>query len=82
MGLPLQVFLFGLLTVFIVLLVVVATGNAIIWFVNRYIGAPAQEPGKPGSGQLLSHSGRIAALTAAVSTVTRGRGRVTNIEKL
>ncbi len=82
MGLPLQVFLFGLLTVFIVLLVVVATGNAIIWFVNRYIGSPVKEAGKSGSGQLQSHSGRIAAIAAAVNTVTRGRGKITSIEKL
>ncbi len=82
MGLPFQVFILGLLTVFLVLLVVVGTGNAIIWFVNRYISTATREAAtrtKPSPRSPAPET--IAAITAAVRTVSGGKGRVTTIEK-
>ncbi len=82
MGLPFQVFILGLLTVFVVLLVVVYTGRTIIWFVNRFFEpAPAQTPVRTGSTAALK-KGRVAAISAAVHIVTRGKGKVAKIEKL
>ncbi len=82
MGLPFQVFILGLLTVFVVLLVVVFTGRVIIWFVNRYFEpAPVRTPVK-GAGPATLKKGRIAAISAAVHVATKGRGRVAKIEKL
>ena len=80
MSLPVQVFILGLLTVFLVLLVVVGTGNAIIWVVNRYFPTAGEGPStlKPGAVKAK----HLAAITAAVQTVTRGKGRVQKIEKL
>lgn len=82
MGLPFQVFILGLLTVFVVLLVVVYTGRVIIWFVNRYFEpAPANAPAR-GAGSPPLKKGRVAAISAAVHIATRGKGRVVKIEKL
>jgi oxaloacetate decarboxylase (Na+ extruding) subunit gamma len=79
-GLALQVFLLGLITVGVALAIVVATGNAIIWFVNRYM-AP-QPSGMPPPPSGTEPDPRvIAAISAAVSAVTRGKGKVSSIEK-
>ncbi len=82
MGLPFQVFILGLLTVFVVLLVVVYTGRIIIWFVNRYFEpAPVRTPAR-GSGPAGLRKGRLAAISAAVHIATKGKGRVVKIDKL
>lgn len=82
MGLPVQVFILGLLTVFVVLLVVVYTGRVIIWFVNRFFEpAPVRTPVKR-TGPASIQKGRIAAISAAVHIVTKGKGKVAKIEKL
>ncbi len=80
MSLPLQVFILGLITVFFVLAVVVATGHTIIWFVNKYF-----EPAPVANRRILPLPGidskKVAAISAAVNTITRGKGKVTRIEK-
>ena len=81
MGLPLQVFILGLLTVFMVLLVVVATGKGIIWAVNRFF-PPATPPAKKGPGKSGSTDRKhLAAIAAAVQATTKGHGKVVNIRK-
>ncbi len=80
MTLPVQVFILGLLTVFLVLLVVVGTGNAIIWVVNRYF--PASGKGLPPIKTSAVKATHLAAIAAAVQTVTRGKGKVKKVEKL
>lgn len=76
-----QVFILGLLTVFLVLLVVVGTGNAIIRFVNRYMGAASHHPVIAKHPGYTAASKSIAAITAAVHSVTKGKGKVEKIEK-
>ncbi len=71
----------GLLTVFLVLLVVAGTGNAIIWFVNRYMGAASHHPVIARDSGYTAAPKSIAAITAAVHSVTRGKGKVEKIEK-
>ncbi len=82
MGLPLQVFLLGLLTVFLVLLVVVATGHAIIWIVNRFPGhRPGTRETAPATKAAI-RPGHMAAIVAAVRTHSRGKARIDSIEPL
>ncbi len=82
MGLPLQVFILGLATVFLVLMVVVATGHAIICFVNRFMGAPSDGVTERRTvPPAISHK-HMAAIVAAVRMHSRGRARVESIEKL
>ncbi len=81
MGLPFQIFILGLLTVFLVLLVVAGTGNAIIWVTNRFFTPPPLKMDAPGVETPAARTGKIAAVTAAVYTMTKGKGKVVRIEK-
>lgn len=73
----------GMSTVFIILLIVIYLGKLLISLVNKY-APPEEVPVKheavpkpmPLSGQVL------AAITAAVSVVTQGKGKVAKVEKL
>lgn len=60
----------GMITVFVVLALVVFTGNVLIRLVNRF--SPKEEGLAPG---------KVAAITSAVATFTQGKGRITKIEK-
>jgi len=80
--------LVGMITVFIILSLVVLTGNLLIKFVNRfYPDAPIKGMNK--LGVRLKHPSnsaivpaKLAAITAAVQVVTEGKGRITKIEKI
>lgn len=65
----------GMITVFIVLLLVVLTGNLLIRIVNQF----GSEANTPPSDR--DDPGTIAAITAAVEIVTHGQGRITNIQR-
>ncbi|MEQ8472869.1 MAG: hypothetical protein RIC35_16875 [Marinoscillum sp.] len=66
----------GMITVFVVLSLVVITGNLLIRFVN--ILSVSQDQESPSSDE---DPGVIAAITAAVEIVTRGKGRIKKIER-
>ena len=68
----------GMLTVFVILLVVVLIGNAIIRFINRFF--PVADNGKAGALQSFGNA-RVAAISAAVTIVTQGKGHITKIQK-
>jgi oxaloacetate decarboxylase gamma subunit len=76
--------LVGMLSVFLILLMVVVTGNLLIRFVNRF----ASEPARVSSGSVKKTSLKtvdyktLAAISAAVEVVTGGKGRIEKIEKL
>lgn len=73
----------GMLTVFAVLGVVVFTGRALILVVNRLPGTEHTKTEPPAASQTAETAGaKIAAITAAVHSVTGGRGQITNIERL
>ena len=66
----------GMVTVFSILALVVLGGNVLIWLVNKFDNPDNSTTNKDG----ISPS-KIAAIAAAVQTVTQGHGRITNIEK-
>lgn len=71
----------GMTTVFCVLLIVIYLGKALIRIVNRRFPEPSPEkPPVEAAGQAISNR-KIAAITAAVSAITQGRGQITRIEK-
>jgi len=70
----------GMITVLIILGLVVLIGNLLIRVTNRFWPLPENQ-GKPGAGTQSISSGTMAAIIAAVETVTGGRGKVTKIEK-
>ncbi|MEZ4829024.1 MAG: OadG family protein [Bacteroidia bacterium] len=73
----------GMITIFVVLSLVVLSGNALIRLVNRYF--PEHSPPKPAFPQSVSSppitSNTLAAIVAAVDIHTGGKGKITSIEK-
>ncbi len=60
----------GMITVFIVLLLVVLTGNILIRVVNRL-----------SLSEDHISAAKVAAISGAVEAFTQGRGKITKIEK-
>ncbi|MEO1712367.1 MAG: OadG family protein, partial [Bacteroidota bacterium] len=74
----------GMVTVFLVLALVVATGQLIIFLTNRYITpAPATSTRKsrPSSASTSVSPATIAVLTAAVEAATQGQGAIHSVVK-
>jgi oxaloacetate decarboxylase (Na+ extruding) subunit gamma len=70
----------GMITVLVILGLVVVVGNLLIGITNKFWPLP-QSTGKNGSAPGSLPSGTVAAIIAAVETVTGGKGKVTKIEK-
>lgn len=78
----------GMTTVFAILLIVINLGKGLIFLVNKYV--PEDIPEKKKAHSSLSSAASAsqtdlsttAAIVSAISIVTRGKGKVTKIEKL
>ena len=79
----------GMVTVFFILSMVVFSGKALILFVNRFVPTPQLQEVKPAP--VLTENDatpstiepqKLAAIVAAVENVTKGKGKVTSVEKL
>ena len=71
----------GMITVFTILALVVGGGKLMILLINRY--APLVEVSVvpiENTGQSIE-SEKLAAITAAVESITGGQGRITEIKK-
>jgi len=69
----------GMVTVFIVLLLVVLCGTLLIKLVNKYAPEPKAKPKliKPS----ISNQ-EVALMTAVVEHITMGKGRIESIQKV
>jgi oxaloacetate decarboxylase gamma subunit len=76
----LSIMIVGMVTVFIILWLVVLIGNLLIRITNKYW--PEAEVSKKVAVVSTSSQGTIAAIVAAVDSVTNGKGKVTNITKV
>ena len=72
--------LVGMVTVFIILIIVIEGGKLLIRCVNSL--APAQEPKPVKNGAPAVSAEAKAVIEAAVASLTGGKGRVTGIEKI
>lgn len=72
----------GMATVFAILLIVIYLGKGLIALVNKY--APEEVvPVKPAANNHATIPGNIlAAINAAVTVVTQGKGKVSKVEKI
>ena len=74
----------GMTTVFSILLIVIYLGKGLIVLVNKY--APEEikktQPSAQRAQTETIPSGTLAAIVAAVSVITQGKGKVSQIEKL
>ena len=69
----------GMITVFVVLSIVVFSGQLLITLINKYAPDPVKE--SKLITPLISNK-EIAVLSAVVDHVTRGRGKIESIEKI
>lgn len=75
----------GMITVFIILSLVVLTGRILIWVVNNYFSPEdkiAYEYKVPFLADDVIYKKKLAAITAAVEITTRGKGKITKIERV
>lgn len=77
--LALLLLLVGMVTVFLVLILVYSLGNGIIRFVNRFF--PEAEQAAVTNQSTGVDRRHLAVIAAAVASVTGGRGKVLKIEK-
>lgn len=80
LGTGLLLMVIGMVTVFIILLVVINLGKLLIYAVNRV--APDEPHAKPSAQRAIADNDSIAAIKAAVQVITAGKGKVVKIEKL
>lgn len=83
MGLGLTLMLIGMLTVFVILLIVINLSKVLISIVNKV--APEEEAPKKkveAPTPKLIDANVMAIIEAAVKELTGGKGTVTNVEKL
>lgn len=74
----------GMTTVFAILLIVIFLGKGLIVLVNKYAPEiPLQTKNTANvSNQEEIPASTLAAIVSAISTVTGGKGKVINVEKL
>ncbi len=73
----------GMVTVFLILVIVIYLGKTLIWAVNKW--APEEEVAKKGSAPkaVAAVDATVkAVIDATVSQITGGKGRATKITKL
>lgn len=67
----------GMITVFLILGLVVISGQTLIRIVNHFSPEPVEVPSKKKMS-----AKKVAAIVTAVDLMTKGRGKVEKIEKL
>ncbi len=70
----------GMVTVFIILLVVIYFSKLLIAVVNRV--APEEAHKKVSAQRAIADNDSVAAIKAAVKVLTAGKGKVVKIEKI
>ena len=79
----LKLMLVGMVTVFVILLIVINLGKLLIYLVNKYAPAEVEAPKKAAAPAAQSvDAGVKAVLEAAVAQITGGKGRISKITKL
>lgn len=75
----------GMITVFVILSLVVFTGRTLIWVVNKYFSEEEKityEYTAPYIEDDVIYKKKLAAITAAVEIATRGKGKITKVERV
>lgn len=72
----------GMATVFTILLVVIYLGKGLIALVNKYVPEEAVPVKAAANGSAAIPGNVLAAISAAVTVVTQGKGKVAKVEKI
>ncbi|HYQ58519.1 MAG TPA: OadG family protein [Draconibacterium sp.] len=78
----LKLMLTGMSTVFFILIMVVVLGNIIIRVTNRFAVVVADAPSRAPQAQNEINASKLAAIVSAVEITTKGKGRITSVEKM
>ncbi|WP_321375660.1 OadG family protein [uncultured Draconibacterium sp.] len=78
----LKLMLTGMSTVFFILIMVVVLGNLIIRITNRFAVVQVSTSVKEGGTQSEIEPSKLAAIVSAVQITTKGKGRITSVEKM
>jgi oxaloacetate decarboxylase gamma subunit len=70
----------GMITVFVVLFLVVLTGNLLVRLTNLWEGNSSSPSSKPPATSDQIDPAVVAVITATVDIVTKGKGTVSHIE--
>lgn len=83
-GLALQLMVVGMVTVFIILMIVIQLGKWLIQIVNKVAPEETVAPKrKPASGTAAAIDAQtLAVIREAVSQITGGKGSVSKVERL
>lgn len=72
----------GMATVFAILLIVIYLGKGLIALVNKYAPEEAAPAKAAAQGPAPIPGNILAAISAAVTVVTQGKGKVAKVEKI
>lgn len=72
----------GMTTVFAILLIVIYLGKGLIALVNKYAPEEAVPVKSAASASAAIPGNILAAISAAVTVVTQGKGKVSKVEKI
>jgi oxaloacetate decarboxylase gamma subunit len=72
----------GMITVFLILLLVVVLGNLIVFVVNKYFPEAIEINNSVNDNEGSIGHKKMAVIVAAVNIVTKGKGKVSTIEKI
>ena len=79
----LKLLLTGMSTVFFILIMVALLGNLIIIITNKFaVSHVTVSPVESKSNSNLIESQKLAALVSAVDIVTKGKGKISSVEKI
>ena len=82
-GIALQLMAVGMITVFIILIIVIQLGNLLTWLVNKF--APEDTTSKKGASNPSTNkidSQTMTIIQAAVMKITNGKGSVKKVERI
>nr|WP_302829381.1 OadG family transporter subunit [uncultured Bacteroides sp.] len=72
----------GMATVFAILLIVIYLGKGLIALVNKYVPEEVVPAKAAGNAPAPIPGNIMAAISAAVTVVTQGKGKVAKVEKI
>ncbi len=81
-GIGLQLMVVGMLTVFVILLIVIYGGKLLIAAVNKIAPEEEAKPTKSAQQPASIDTTTMAILQQAVSQITGGKGRVASAKKI
>ena len=82
LNIALLLMIVGMATVFAILLIVIYLGKGLIALVNKYAPEEAAPATQAANASAAVPGNIMAAISAAVTVVTQGKGKVAKVEKL